>query len=213
MVTCRELVLASSSPRRRELLALLGIPFRWIAPREDESPPAGSSFPAQAETIARAKALDVAAGMTSGLIIAADTIVVFEGRCLGKPASAREAEDWLLAMRGREHEVITGLLALDAAPGRLVPSHTTTTVWMRSYSIEEARRYIDSGDPADKAGAYAIQNQVFHPVERIEGCYYNVVGLPLLALDEALSQLGFDTEARSSIPTGCQGCPTGSALI
>ncbi len=207
--------LASASPRRRELLALLGLPFRQLAPPAAAEPSLPSDkFEAWVESAARAKALAVASGLSSGLTVGADTIVIHEGRALGKPISPAEAWMMLLSLRGKDHQVITGLAVSDVNSGRTVSSHTITTVWMRSYSDEEISRYVASKDPLDKAGAYAIQNVTFHPAERIEGCYYNVVGLPLLAVVQALAELGYDirSETRATIPGECRGCPTGAAF-
>lgn len=213
-MTLPELILASASPRRRELLSLLGLPFRVVPPpQEDLAPSAGAGFEAAAEALARDKARAVASGRRRGIVVAADTIVVHRGRALGKPQGPEEARHMLLALRGRGHRVITGLAALDIASGREAINHTLTRVWMRLYSPAEVDAYIASGDPMDKAGAYAIQNTLFRPVARAEGCYFNVVGLPLYALVEALGRVGFPVppQARGNIPPACQGCPTGVA--
>ena len=172
------LVLASSSPRRRELLAILGLPFRWVAPPEDVDTPA-DGFEDAAESLAREKALAVAHSLDSGFVIAADTLVIFEGRALGKPSGPEAARDCLRKLKGREHSVITGVAAVDAGSGQTISNHTMTRVWMRHYSEDEIERYVASGDPLDKAGAYAIQGLASKFIDRIEGDFANVVGLPV----------------------------------
>ena len=183
------IILASSSPRRRELLSEVYPRFDIIAPRIDESRLPDEDLVAYAERLSRQKAAAVAAQLADApaIIIAADTIVMHDGDVLGKPADADEAREMLLRLRGRAHDVITGftIQRLGENPSAIT-DHARTTVHMRDYTDAEIAAYIASGDPFDKAGGYAIQNAAFHPVARIEGSYSNVVGLPLEALRKAL---------------------------
>lgn len=184
----RSLVLASASPRRRELLAQLGIPFTVRAANIDETPLPGEAPADTALRLARLKAETVAVDFPESLILAADTIVVVDGAVLGKPADAAQAQCWLNLLRGRAHEVGTAVVVLDAASGRLASGIEWTTVWMRNFSDVERDRYIATGDPLDKAGAYAIQHPTFRPVARIDGSESNVIGLPLELVKRLLTQ-------------------------
>ena len=191
----RRLVLASASPRRREILALLGVPFETLAVDVPEQPCLGESAAALAERLAREKAEAAARLVPDAVIVAADTVVVFEGQVLGKPADPATARAMLRQLRGRPHEVMTGVVVLDAAAlqgsNRLVSEVVTTRVHMRNFSDTEIDAYVASGDPLDKAGAYGIQHIGFHPVARIEGCYLNVVGLPLCTTIRLLRAVGY----------------------
>lgn len=195
------LILASGSPRRRELLALLNIPFDVVTAETDENVAGGYDPVETAKAIAAAKARAVKAQVGEGLVLAADTIVFHRGQLLGKPREAAEARNALSQMRGRWHLVITGLaLALDSGP--LVVSAVETRVKMRRYGLDEVASYVASGEPMDKAGAYAIQDPVFQPVARVEGCYANVMGLPLCAIYMLLGESGM------SLPVDpAQACP------
>jgi septum formation protein len=193
----KQLVLASASPRRKELFGLLGLPFvvRSVetdeTPRPNETPEIMVSRLSATKAAAACDAVEASGDFPEGaLIVAADTIVVLDGEVLGKPQSAFEAEWMLDSLRGRTHQVHTAV-TLAELPGRR--AHillSTTDVWMRLYSDAEIAAYVESGDPMDKAGAYAIQNSEFRPVERIEGCYTGVVGLPLKALLQGLVAFG-----------------------
>ena len=186
-------MLASASPRRRELLALLGLPFVVAAADVDETPAPGETAARLAARLAAAKALAVAgtAALPDPLVIGADTVVVLDGAVRGKPAGPVEAQAALRALRGRGHHVLTALAL--AARGRTIwQAATETRVDMRSYGDEEIEAYVGSGGPFDKAGGYAIQDPTFQPVLRIVGCYPNVVGLPLCALVRGLRASGLD---------------------
>jgi MAF protein len=192
------LILASSSPRRRELLAEFGIPFSVVAANVPESPLPGEPPEHSAARLALAKAQAVLTNLPdkpAALVIGADTIVVYRGHPLGKPASPDEAIAMLKRLRGKTHRVISAVAVVDARTGRAVVRTTSTRVHLRPMSDEEIARYVASGDPLDKAGAYAIQNRTFHPVEWIKGCYSNVVGLPLCTLAEELSIFGVNVPA------------------
>ncbi len=143
-----------------------------------------------ARRLALGKARAVAARRTDALVIAADTIVVLEGRALGKPASDAEAQEMLRALSGRAHTVITGFVVLDARNGGEVKESVETTVHVRPLTDAEIEAYIATGEPRDKAGAYGIQGLGAVIVERVEGDYFNVVGLPLNALARALKSFG-----------------------
>jgi septum formation protein len=196
-------ILASSSPRRRELLSSLGVEFLVIKPDIDESqhpvePPLDyvrrlSIEKAQA-VAAKLDAPAVVLAADTVVILAADTIGVLDGAILGKPADADEARAMLQQLRGRAHTVCTALTLLQSHPA-LHTSHSTTeltltTVYMRDYSDDEIQAYIATGDSFDKAGSYAIQHEGFHPVARIEGSHTNVVGLPVETLTAMLQKLG-----------------------
>jgi septum formation protein len=167
-----ELVLASQSPRRSELLRSAGIGFRVQAADVDETPFPGELPVNYVRRLARAKAEAVA----GDLVLGSDTAVVIDGQILGKPADAEDAARMLRLLSGRSHEVITGI----CLKGREVwVAHESTTVLFCRISEEEIQRYVESGEPMDKAGAYAIQGLASCFVERIEGSYSNVVGLPV----------------------------------
>lgn len=190
-------ILASGSPRRRELLTDLGIPFTVVKSDIDETQRPGEDPIAYARRLSREKAAAVHAQIASAgdplIVIAADTVVIdADGVVLGKPADAGEARAMLTRLRGRAHTVCTGLTVLRQIDGQidLETRDVRTRVWMRAYTDAEIEAYIASGDPFDKAGGYAIQHPGFHPVERIEGSYSNVVGLPVETLRDLLAALG-----------------------
>lgn len=200
------LVLASASPRRQELLAALGLPFAVSA--TDVPEPLDPHLPAaeQACALALAKAR-AAARHRAALTLGADTIVVLDGRPLGKPADAAEARRMLTALQGRTHRVITGLAAVRS--GRRQTVYAETAVVMRPYTDAEITAYIAGGDPFDKAGAYAIQHPGFAPVERIAGCYCNVMGLPLWTARALLLDMAPELEPAQPSDTlsRCAACP------
>lgn len=198
-----ELVLASGSPRRRELLGLIGLPFRTSPADIDESQLPGEQPVAYTLRLAREKARTAAATADPGVfVLAADTIVVDHGDVLDKPADAAEARLTLMRLRGRMHRVFTAI-ALQPPQGQpLLTDLCETQVLMRNYSQAEIQSYINSGDPFDKAGAYAIQHAEFQPVERLVGCYANVVGLPLCHLARTLAEAGVAVPV--DVPAACQ---------
>jgi MAF protein len=203
-------LLASKSPRRRELLEQLGISYQMAEVQVNECPLPGESPEAAARRLSLAKAQAVAAHDSMGkVVLAADTIVTLDGRILGKPRDEEQAREMLRFLRGRPHQVITAQAVLSPS-GRSSVQVVETTVWMRNYSDEEIEVFVASGEPFDKAGAYAIQSQPFQPVERIQGCYLNVVGLPLCHVQQAL--LGADVAPRQHPVDVCpealkNGCP------
>jgi septum formation protein len=180
------LILASASPRRQELLRNAGIAFTVQAANIDESPLAGESPRDCAERLAREKALAVARQRPNECVIGADTIVVIDGGMLGKPSDEEDAGRMLRLLSGRKHEVITGVCIVEPAPtsrlqvaGNVAIASETTLVTMSEFSDEEIRDYVATGEPMDKAGAYAIQGIASRWIPRIEGDYSNVVGLPM----------------------------------
>jgi septum formation protein len=187
---CTQLILASRSPRRRELLSALGIAFASIAADIDESAIPYETPEALVCRLSFEKARAVSNAFPEATVLGADTIVVFNQTVLGKPRSEAEAITMLKALRGHKHEVLT---AVTLCQGTLPPLQrlNRSYVWMRAYSDEEIFQYVASGDPLDKAGAYAIQHGQFQPVVRWEGCYASIVGLPLVEVAVLLRQIGW----------------------
>lgn len=183
-----ELILASASPRRARILEALGVRFRQVRSGVEEvhdaRDPQGGAVAAALQ-----KARAVADAYPQFTVIGADTIVVVpEGTILGKPADREEAMRMLMLLSGRQHRVITGLAVV--GPGFERTGAETTCVRIRTIAEEEARRYIRSGEPMDKAGAYGIQGRGGLLVERVAGCYFNVAGLPIRRLHEMLEAAG-----------------------
>jgi septum formation protein len=170
------LVLASQSPRRAEILRSAGIPFQIRATNVDETPLAGEQPEPYVRRLAREKAMAVSAAPDE-TVLAADTTVVVAGQMLGKPADAVDARRMLRLLSGRRHEVISGI-AVRRVSG-LICDHAVTAVWFAPMTESEIDAYVASGEPMDKAGAYAIQGLASKFIPRIEGCYFNVVGLPI----------------------------------
>jgi septum formation protein len=170
------LVLASQSPRRSELLRNAGIPFAVKVADVDETIRDGEVPEEYAQRVAEEKAMAVPAG-PADVVLGADTIVVIDGQILGKPADGADAVRMLHLLQGRRHDVITGICVRRA--NRLVRDWAATKVWFTALSDEEIRAYAASGEPMDKAGAYAIQGLASKFIERIDGSYANVVGLPV----------------------------------
>ncbi|MDY0384560.1 Maf family nucleotide pyrophosphatase [Trichlorobacter sp.] len=185
------IVLASASPRRAELLELAGIPFR-VAPADiPEEPLPGEEAIPHALRLAEGKARAAAQREQAGrFFIGADTIVVLDGRIMGKPLDSADAVRMLTALSGRSHEVVTAYCVLDRVTGQDFSDAVRTTVQFKGLAATEIQRYVDSGCPLDKAGAYAIQGGAAHMVREIRGSYTNVVGLPTCELYEALHRMG-----------------------
>lgn len=187
-----EIILASASPRRRELLEQIGLSFRVIPSSFDESAVRSTEPMGLAEALALGKARAVADGVRSGIVIGADTLVVRAGAILGKPRDDADAARMLRLLSGGWHEVVTGIAVIDAASGRERSAREVTRVKMRDLTAAEIAAYVASGEPADKAGAYAIQGLASLFIERIDGCYANVVGLPVFRLAVLLREFGID---------------------
>jgi septum formation protein len=180
------LILASHSPRRREILRAAGVEFASRPVEVDETPREGESAADHVVRLARQKAL--AAPLARGeVILGADTVVVVDGAIFGKPASAADARRMLQRLSGREHEVMTGVCL--RTESRLASQAETTRVRFVPLSEEEISSYVASGEPMDKAGAYAIQGLASKFIDRIEGCYFNVVGLPVALVYRLLRTL------------------------
>ena len=173
----RRLVLASASPRRAELLRNAGIAFAAQATRVPERRRRGESPRKFAERLAREKARAIRARNPHRLVLGADTVVIVGGKVLGKPRNRRDAARMLRLLSGRAHQVTTAVCLI--GPGFEDVRSETTQVTMRKLSEREVRDYVASGEPMDKAGAYAIQGLASRWISRIEGCYFNVVGLPV----------------------------------
>lgn len=187
------IILASSSPRRRELLSQAGIPFTVIPGEVDEAKVVLSGTPEQkAEQLAYMKALDVAKNVDKGLVLGADTIVVCNGEIFGKPSDEKDALRMLESLNGREHLVITGIALVDSENGVVKKGHETTKVIFSSLTAVDIQAYIKTGEPFGKAGAYAVQGRGALLVEGLNGCYSNVVGLPLNKLGKMLREFGID---------------------
>ena len=185
METKQKLILASTSPRRAELLKIANLAFTVLRPDADEKLHAHETPVEYAVRTAREKAESLQAAPGT-VILGADTVVAAEGRILGKPVDAADAKAMLRLLSGKMHEVITGVCL--RSPEKTVCFHTATAVLFRELSEEEIAAYVATGDPLDKAGAYAIQNGAAGMVRRIDGSYSNVVGLPLCEVIEALEK-------------------------
>jgi septum formation protein len=182
------IILASASPRRRELLTAAGIDHVVDAANVDETPIVGEAPVAYAERLARAKAAAVAARHAGAFVIGADTVVVIDHQILGKPDDAADARRMLGQLSGREHAVLTAVAVAHA--GAIRSDVASTSVWMRPISPDDIETYVKSGEPMDKAGAYAIQGGAARFVERISGDFDNVVGLPMTIVRRLLSAAG-----------------------
>jgi MAF protein len=200
------LVLASASPRRRDLLADLGFDFDVVPSSVDEGAITRARPEALARALALAKAREITHRHPDAVVLAADTVVVHRGLILGKPVDGAKARAMLDRLRGRGHRVITGVCVV--APGaRPRLAHEVTSVVMRSYLSSEVEASVARGDPFDKAGAYAIQDTAFNPVGSYEGCYCNVVGLPLWTTLRLLESAVSPKKSRR-MPLVCEACAT-----
>jgi septum formation protein len=189
-----KLILASASPRRAEILAAAGIEYELRPTNIDESRNTGESIVQSVERVARTKAEGAVRGAHAAgpaIVLGADTVVVLGDDVLGKPRDAADAREMLLKLRGREHQVITGFAAIRLPDGATLIGHEITRVWFAVMSDAEVDAYVSTGEPLDKAGAYAIQGLAGRFIPRIEGDYFNVVGLPLARVWQALIELGW----------------------
>jgi septum formation protein len=182
-------VLASASPRRQELLREAGIPFEVQPAHILEDPLPGEGAKQCAERLAREKAIKIASQRPNDVILGADTVVVVEGEMLGKPTDAADAARMLRQLSGRTHQVITGVCVV--VSGQWMVGSETTSVVMTEVSEKEIADYIATGEPMDKAGAYAIQGGASRWIPRIDGDYNNVVGLPLALVKRMLRESGY----------------------
>ncbi|MGR6763849.1 Maf family protein [Paenibacillus sp. T2-29] len=188
------IILASTSPRRKELLAYLRLPFEVVPSHADESTPESWTPQQIVETLAARKAEAVvrtaAQSEEAGLVIGSDTIVVLEDSVLGKPVDHADAVRMLTALQGRTHRVYTGVACIHTGTGKMLVRYRQTEVTMKPLNQEQIVAYVNTGEPSDKAGSYGIQGMGATLVESIQGCYFNVVGLPLSLLSDMLSDFG-----------------------
>ena len=195
------LILASGSPRRVALLAELGVPFETVVSDAPETFDPRLGAEAQAVVLAERKARAVASQQETGFVLGADTIVVLDGELLGKPVDEADATHMLRRLSGREHLVVTGIALVDAGAGSVRTSAVSSSVRFRTLSDEEISRYVATGEPRGKAGAYAIQGVGSALVSALKGCFTNVVGLPLCETAELLIAAGIIV---SSAWPGCR---------
>src|SRR6266496_2942927 len=210
-----QLILASNSPRRRQLLSLTGLPFTVSAANVDESTRSNESPADYVLRLAETKAGAVKADEDQ-IILAADTTVVDGSDILGKPEDDAEATAMLRRLRGHTHQVYTGIALLRKSDGLLLKDLCVTDVPMREYSDEEIRDYVATGDPLDKAGAYAIQHAEFHPVANMEGCFASVMGLPVCHVILLMRKMNLqpNTDFFASCETLLEyDCPVSNAIM
>jgi MAF protein len=209
------LILASNSPRRRQLLYLTGMPFVVSVADVDENQLANEKPADYVLRLAETKARAVAAEADQ-IVLAADTTVVDGSDILGKPKDESEAVVMLNRLRGHAHQVYTGIALLRKSDGLLLTDLCVTDVPMRNYSDEEIQAYVATGDPLDKAGAYAIQHPGFRPVARMDGCFASVMGLPVCHV--ILQMKKMDLQPDAGFFTGCEvlleyNCPVSNAIL
>lgn len=185
----RKLILASASPRRRYLLRLIGIPYTVAIPEVCEESLEAEDPIEYVLRISERKALSVKSRFSEGYILGADTTVVLDGEILGKPGDQDEARRMLKRLSGRIHTVYTGLTLVDSATSKKVQGYEKSLVKIRRLSGWEIDAYISSGEPLDKAGSYGIQGYGAAIVEKVNGCYFNVVGLPIVRLLKLIREL------------------------
>ncbi len=211
--TGARLVLASASPRRRALMAAFREPVRTVAPEEEEERRNSETPDEFVVRLSASKAREVSRQAGGALVIGADTAVVVDGDVMGKPRDRDEAARMLQRLRGRAHRVITGVTVVDGRSGGARSAWRATEVLMRGYADDEVSAYVDTGSPFDKAGGYAVQDPVFAPAESVNGCYLNVVGLPLCDTLTLLAGMGAEAELDPgwTPPADCVECPLGVA--
>ena len=186
-----KLILASSSPRRAWLLRQVGIPFRTMEVDVDEGFSEELSPADYVVSLAERKARSAASKLREGIVLAADTIVLFQGKIMGKPKDAEEAKKMLCRLSGNTHQVYTGLALIDVGKGSMATGYEVTKVKFHPLSADFIASYVETGEPLDKAGAYGVQRRGALLVEKVDGCFYNVVGLPLSKLLTLLQELGY----------------------
>lgn len=202
-------MLASGSPRRRELIRALDIDVRIMGSGDDEdAPKPRETAAAYVQRLALTKAQRARKAAPDALILSADTTVALDGLLLGKPDDDAHAARMLAMLRGKPHKVVTGIALLDAASGKCAITARATEVRMRDYSHAEIAAYIARGETRDKAGAYAAQDKIFSPAACVRGCYLNVIGLPLCDVLTLLRDMGAPTRLIDGwqAPDGCDDC-------
>jgi nucleoside triphosphate pyrophosphatase len=201
-----KLILASSSPRRAEVLRDAGIAFEICAAQVDEAAHPGETAQAMVARLAEAKARTAAEKIASGrvdcIVVGADTAVELDGEIFGKPPDAAGAREMLAALAGRTHHVLTGIFLLRLPDGATRATVESTSVTFAPLAPGEIADYVAGGEPMDKAGGYAIQGVAGRYISRIEGCYFNVVGLPLAKLHALLRDLGWPEQKYSGTKKG-----------
>ena len=188
----KEVILASVSPRRKELLGKIGLRFKVEPSNYEEDIPSGLAPHKFAQKISLEKAKVVASEHENAIVIAAGPFIVFSGQILGKPHTEEEARKMLETISGKPHSVITGFSIIDTSKNKTLSKSVETKIYIRKLTLTEIDAYVKSKEPLDKAGAYAIQGLGAVFVEKIEGDYFNVIGLPLSALTEALKEFGIN---------------------
>lgn len=202
------LVLASASPRRRELFARLGLDFEVRPVDIDEDPGRSRNPEIVARRLAREKAEAARLLDETSPILAADTVVAFRGELLAKPVDAADATRMLTMLRGQTHEVVSAVAILPEGRRGPIARHPSTKVMLRDYTDDQIAASVERGDPYDKAGGYAIQDPELRPIERYEGCYCNVVGMSLWATIDVLRKAGIRIDARDvDFLPQCAACP------
>jgi len=186
----KTIILASASSRREELLKIIGLKFKVEPSNYQENLGLDLEPQELAKSLSLEKARLVAQNHKNALVIAADTFIVFKDKILGKPNTKTEAREMLEILNGKHHLVITGFTVIDTETGRAVSKTVETKVYLKKLSSNEIDAYVDSKEPLGKAGAYAIQGLGSVIVEKIEGDYFNVIGLPLSSLAESLKEFG-----------------------
>ena len=205
-----DVVLASASPRRRELLTDMGMNFQIVPSGVPEEPKPGEAAEKVVRHLSAAKAWAVASNVGQGFVIGADSMVVLEGEVMGKPFDATEARLMLRQLRGTRHQVATGITVVDAASGRYLTDSMISNITVRDLSDREIDASIATGTPLDKAGAYAVQDTDLRPAQSWDGCYSNIVGLPLCRLGEMLAELGYPLPpgwSEKAAPVCGDSCP------
>ncbi|NLO89063.1 MAG: septum formation inhibitor Maf [Clostridia bacterium] len=187
-----QIILASASPRRAELLEKMGLKFIQRESTVLENAVEEESPEVFVKKLALLKAQEVASKFKKGIVIGADTVVVYKEKVLGKPRDFKEAVEMLKLLSGSIHRVISGVALVEAENGKFLVDSETTRVHFRNLSEREILKYVSTGEPMDKAGAYGIQGLGGILVKGLEGCYYNVVGLPLVKLFEMMKAFGID---------------------
>ena len=186
----RKIILASASPRRKELLEKIGLKFEVEPSNYAEDMHSKLNPDELARAISLGKSRAVASKHKNAIVIAADTFIVFRGKIMGKPNTEAKARKMLMTLKGKSHSVITGFTIMDTEENKVLTKSVETVIHIKKLTPKEIDAYVKSKEPLDKAGAYAIQGLGSVIVERIEGDYFNVMGLPLSALAESLKEFG-----------------------
>lgn len=186
----QKIILASTSPRRRELAKTMGLDFQVVPSGYEEDMNLKLSPPELAKTLAYGKAKDVAQRFKEGIVIGVDTFVVFNGKKLGKPKTEQEAFNMLKSFSGKKQKVYSGVALIDCKTGKTIKDYEVTTLKFRKMNDKEIQSYIKTGEAMDKAGSYAIQGLSSIFIEKINGCYHNIVGFPIYNIYKNLTKLG-----------------------